>query len=68
MRLQISTACYYGMYCPSFSQESIEELPDGFYSLYGFDATLCPKGYYCTKGQVHANCVCEVQHHALDLL
>jgi hypothetical protein len=48
---QLATACLPGLFCPSFNTEIIDIIADGFYSLYGFDKSLCSPGYYCQQGQ-----------------
>lgn len=48
--LQMATVCMQGLLCPSFNDEVVSVLPDGYYSLYGFDVSICQPGYFCRSG------------------
>ena len=49
--MQMATACLPGMLCQSFNEESVQFVPDGSYSNYGFDISLCEPGHVCRQGQ-----------------
>ena len=49
--LQVASACLPGMYCPSFSDEVVQELPAGLYSNFQFDSNPCTPGHICLNGQ-----------------
>ena len=52
--LQVASACLPGMYCPSFNDEVIQELPAGQYSNFQFDVSPCTPGHVCVNGQQQA--------------
>jgi ABC-type multidrug transport system ATPase subunit len=53
--LQVAAACMPGTYCPSFSEEIVDVLPDGEFSDFGFDRQTCSPGFYC-KGGIRNEC------------
>ena len=46
----VASACS-GMHCPKFNSEVVAPVPDGYYSAFGFDQSLCDEGYFCYRGQ-----------------
>lgn len=48
---QVASACFPGMYCPSFNDEVVQKLPEGQYSDFQFDISPCTPGHICTNGQ-----------------
>ena len=49
--LQIASSCLPGTHCPSFKDEVVQEVPEGFYSTFFFDLNKCEPGYMCMAGR-----------------
>ena len=49
--VQVASICVPGMSCPSFEQEKILMMDDGYYTKIGYERILCDRGYFCRSGQ-----------------
>ena len=52
--LLVATACLPGSLCPSFNDETVADVPAGFFTALGFSAVACAPGTYCTGGRAIA--------------